>query len=228
MVRIERRLNSHLRARFPLSSPCCVSIAASLAAQVKFQRCYLAQAAYVAFGLAKSAGQEGLNQIPSYRRSHGPTAHADNIHVVILNPLLGREMVVDESGADTDDLVGAYRRAYATAADCDTFVNRGLSVRPSSRTTRFQMNRGGRRAEDTADSQIQASWRSLRLPPVGLSKPAISKLCSWPRSLSADPAKSHQKTRFPAFADRRPALPHQFRPSGTPRPPARNHHRCAG
>jgi len=29
-------------------------------------------------------------------------------------------MVVDESGADPDDLVGAYGRAYATTADCDT------------------------------------------------------------------------------------------------------------
>ena len=40
-------------------------------------------------------------------------------------------MVVDESGADPDDLVGAYRRSYATTADCDTakYITRGYGTR---------------------------------------------------------------------------------------------------
>ncbi len=40
-------------------------------------------------------------------------------------------MVVDESGADPDDLVGAYRGAYATTADCATakYITHGHGTR---------------------------------------------------------------------------------------------------
>ena len=102
-----------------------------MAAQAKFQRCYLAKAAYVALSSTEFARQESLNEVPSYRWPHSPAAHADDIHVVILNSLAGREMIVNESCTDADNLVGADRRAYATTADCDTakYVTRGYGTR---------------------------------------------------------------------------------------------------
>jgi hypothetical protein len=40
-------------------------------------------------------------------------------------------MVVNQSGADPDDLIGAYRSAYTTTADCDTakYITRGDGTR---------------------------------------------------------------------------------------------------
>jgi hypothetical protein len=74
----------------------------------------------MALSPAELTRQESLNQVPSHGWPNGPATHTNHIHVVILNPLPGREMVVDEAGAHPGDLVGAYRRPHATTADCDT------------------------------------------------------------------------------------------------------------
>lgn len=59
-------------------------------------------------GLAEFGGQERLDEIPGHRRSHRSSAHAKDVHVIVLDALLGREMVVNQAGADTLDLVGAH------------------------------------------------------------------------------------------------------------------------
>jgi hypothetical protein len=46
-------------------------------------------------GLTELGGQEGLDEVPSHRRSNCPAAHTEDIHVVVLNSLPGREMIVD-------------------------------------------------------------------------------------------------------------------------------------
>jgi len=43
--------------------------------------------------------------------------------VIVLDALLGREMVVNQAGADTLDLVGAHRRANAAAADREAAIH---------------------------------------------------------------------------------------------------------
>jgi hypothetical protein len=43
--------------------------------------------------------------------------------VIVLNPLLGREVVVDDCCADAPHLVGAHRRAHAATADCHSAFN---------------------------------------------------------------------------------------------------------
>ena len=82
-----------------------------------FQGSHLAQAAQVSLGLAELGGQERLDEVPGHGRSHGPAAHAEDVHVIVLDALPGREMVVDQRGADARNLVGADRRADAAAAD---------------------------------------------------------------------------------------------------------------
>ena len=70
-------------------------------------------------GLTEPGRQESLDEIPSYGRSHGPAAHTNDVHVVILDALPGREVVVDQGGADTRNFVGADGGAYAAAANRD-------------------------------------------------------------------------------------------------------------
>ena len=43
--------------------------------------------------------------------------------MIVLDALPGREMVVDQTGAHTRDLVGAHRRADAAAADRDAAIH---------------------------------------------------------------------------------------------------------
>jgi hypothetical protein len=73
----------------------------------------------VAFGRTELACEKGLNQIPGHGWAHGPTAHTDDIHVVILNTLLGRKVIMNEPGADAPDLIGTHGSADTAPADCD-------------------------------------------------------------------------------------------------------------
>jgi hypothetical protein len=45
--------------------------------------------------LTKLGCEKGLNQIPRDRWSYGPAAHAKNVHVIVLDTLSGREVIVD-------------------------------------------------------------------------------------------------------------------------------------
>ena len=63
--------------------------------------------------------QENLDQIPGYGRSYPPAAHTNNVHLVVLDTLPGREAVVDQTGTDARNFVGTNRRAHATTADRD-------------------------------------------------------------------------------------------------------------
>ena len=82
-----------------------------------FQGSHFAQAAQVPLGLAELGRQERLDEIPGDRRPHRPAAHAEDVHVIVLDALPGREVIVDQAGANTRNLVGADRRADAAAAD---------------------------------------------------------------------------------------------------------------
>ena len=71
----------------------------------------------MALGLAELGGQERLHEVPGHRGADGAAAHAEDVHVIVLDALPRREMVVDETGADAGHFVGADRRADAAAAD---------------------------------------------------------------------------------------------------------------
>src|SRR5260221_595509 len=92
-----------------------------------------AKASQVALVLTELSGQEGLNEIPGHRRSYSPSAHAKDVHMIILDTLPGREMVVDQSGTNTLNLVGANRCADTTAANRNATIhfprNHGLTER---------------------------------------------------------------------------------------------------
>src|SRR5262249_35469997 len=69
------------------------------------------------FGLAVLCRQVSLDQIPSHFGPHGPSAHAENVHMIVLDSLLGREVILDQRGVDSFHLVGADRCTYPAAAD---------------------------------------------------------------------------------------------------------------
>jgi hypothetical protein len=49
----------------------------------------------VSFGLAEVGGEKRLHEVPSDSWSHGSATHTENIHVIILDTLPRREVVVD-------------------------------------------------------------------------------------------------------------------------------------
>jgi len=83
----------------------------------------LAKAAQVARFLTVLRIKIGLHKIPSHAGTDGTTAHAEDIHVVVLDTLLRGEVIMDQAGSDTLRLVRADRGPYPTAADCNTTLN---------------------------------------------------------------------------------------------------------
>src|SRR5262249_332796 len=73
--------------------------------------------------LAEIGVKEGLDQIPSDCWSYGPASHTKNIHVIVLDSLLRREVVVDQRRANASDFVRADRSAHTAAADCDAALD---------------------------------------------------------------------------------------------------------
>ena len=62
-------------------------------------------------GLTELGAEERLDEIPGDGGPDRPSAHAEDVEVIVLDALLRGEVVVDERGADAGDLVGADRRA---------------------------------------------------------------------------------------------------------------------
>ena len=72
---------------------------------------------------AVHCAQVGLGQIPSHFRSHSSSDHAQNVHMVVLDTLPGREMVVDERSPDTFHLIGANGCTHPAAADRNATIH---------------------------------------------------------------------------------------------------------
>src|SRR4029077_5914324 len=63
----------------------------------------------------------------------------EHIHVIVLDPLPGREVVVDQGGTDTRYLVGAHRRADTAAADGDAAIDRRSRDFPAERDDKIRI-----------------------------------------------------------------------------------------
>jgi hypothetical protein len=53
----------------------------------------------VPFVLTELSRQECLDQVPGDGRSHSPAAQANDVHVIVLDPLFRGKVVVDERRA---------------------------------------------------------------------------------------------------------------------------------
>src|SRR6476660_2010615 len=68
-------------------------------------------------GLAVLGREKGLHKIPSHGRPNGPAAHAKDVHVIVLDTLPGRKVVVNQRSARAWNFVRADRCANAASAD---------------------------------------------------------------------------------------------------------------
>src|SRR5499426_3243141 len=73
--------------------------------------------------LAILCGKVCLDKVPCHGRPYGAAAHAEHVHMIIFDTLTGREMIVDEPGANARHFVGTYRRADSTAANSQTSIH---------------------------------------------------------------------------------------------------------
>src|ERR1700746_925402 len=67
--------------------------------------------------LTKPSVQKRLHEIPSPCWTHGPAAHTEDVHVVVLDTLSRRKMVVNQSSPDALDFVCADRSTNAASAN---------------------------------------------------------------------------------------------------------------
>ena len=74
-------------------------------------------------GPAVPGGKKRFDEIPGDRGAFGPPAQAEQVQVIVLDPLPSGEMILDERSAHADDLVGADAGADAAAADCDAALH---------------------------------------------------------------------------------------------------------
>src|SRR5215510_5923296 len=93
----------------------------------------------MSFGLAELGGQEGLDEIPSHRRSHCPATHAEYVNVIVLDPLPSRKMIVDQRGANARNLVGTHRRSHAAATYGDAAFDLPRRHSPAERCDKVRI-----------------------------------------------------------------------------------------
>src|SRR5262245_34013995 len=73
--------------------------------------------------MAEAGREEGLDQIPCDLGPDRTAPHAEDVHVVVLHTLTGREMIVDERRANPGYLVRTHRGTDAAPADGDATIN---------------------------------------------------------------------------------------------------------
>ena len=66
-----------------------------MAGAFSLERSYLGQATQMSLPLTKLGCEKRLDQIPRDGWSYGPTAHAKNIYVIVLDTLPGRKVIVN-------------------------------------------------------------------------------------------------------------------------------------
>ena len=84
-------------------------------------------------GLTELGPQKCLDEVPGREGSNGTSAHANNVHVVVLDPLPGRVVVVHQPGTDSRYLVCTDRRSDAAAADGYAAFDRPCRHSPGER-----------------------------------------------------------------------------------------------
>ena len=72
---------------------------------------------------ALKRGQESLDQFQGERRSDHLSAETKNVHVIIVDALMGRENIMDKPGTHTGNFVRGDSRSNAAAAERNAALN---------------------------------------------------------------------------------------------------------
>jgi len=81
---------------------------------------HLAESTEMAGFLTILGTKKCLHKVPGHARTHGAPPHAEDVHVVILNSLLGREMIMNQAGPYTLGFIGTDRGPHTTATNRNT------------------------------------------------------------------------------------------------------------
>jgi hypothetical protein len=76
----------------------------------------------MAFGLAEFSCQKGFDKVPSHHGSHDAASETNDVHVIVLDALPSREVVVDQTGAYSRNFVGANRSTYPASANSNPAI----------------------------------------------------------------------------------------------------------
>src|SRR4029453_1780837 len=109
----------------------------------RLERSHLAETAEVPCGLAVLRAEKGLDQVPGQLRPDGPSAQAENVHVIVLHALAGREVILDETGSPPWNLFGAHRDAHSAPAYCQPALHRARHQRTTERLHEVRIVVGG-------------------------------------------------------------------------------------
>src|ERR1700680_1718540 len=105
----------------------------ALARHFRLKRRHFPQPPQVTRCLTEFGAEKGLDKIPSDQRSNGTAAHAYKVHVVVLDSLPSREVVVHQRRAYSWYFVRTDRSSHAASADghaaLDCTDRNGLSER---------------------------------------------------------------------------------------------------
>ncbi len=94
-----------------------------LADCLRFQKSYLIKASQMPLGSTKLGCQECLNKIPGNFRTDRAPAHAQDVHVVILDALPGGKVIMNQTGTNTSYFVRTNRSTDSAPADCHAPVH---------------------------------------------------------------------------------------------------------
>src|SRR5437870_2086288 len=72
------------------------------------------------------SGKKGFDHLPCDFDTNHPRSENENVHVVMLDPLVGRICVRAVAGPDAVDLIGGYYGPYSAATDKDAALGPAL------------------------------------------------------------------------------------------------------
>src|SRR5260370_28062707 len=106
---------------------------------LRFEGSHFAEASQVPVGLTELGIQKRFGEVPRNGRTHRAAPHTNDVHVIVLDALPGRVMVVDQSGAGAWNFVGTDAGAHAAAANRQAAFNLARSHRLSERNDEIRI-----------------------------------------------------------------------------------------
>jgi hypothetical protein len=88
-----------------------------------FELRHFRQTAPMALGTAETGEEKCFNQLPGKSMPNDKTTEADQIDVIVLDSLVGRKRVMNQTGSDARHLVGNNRSTDSAAADGNTSLH---------------------------------------------------------------------------------------------------------
>src|SRR2546428_733782 len=122
----------------------------------------LGEAPRVALLARVAGGHEGPHQLVGEGGAHDASAQDEHVHVVVLDPLVGRVGVVADGGPHAGQLVGGDRRPHPAAADEDAALPPALAHGQADRLREVGVVHGRGRARPHVDHLVPLLAEGLR------------------------------------------------------------------